>query len=100
MVGCDGFGPGRPQNMSAIVSFCLTKESPAVVRMQEQLQDFSRSQASMWAVEPLRHDVEFHHPRELFVNCAFPMEWLNYHHLHSFCTVALTGSISKASKEL
>lgn len=28
------------------------------------------------------------------------MEWLNYHHLHYFWTVALTGSISKASKEL
>lgn len=28
------------------------------------------------------------------------MEWLNYHHLHYFWTVASTGSISKASKEL
>lgn len=28
------------------------------------------------------------------------MEWLNYHHLHYFWTVARTGSISKASQEL
>lgn len=28
------------------------------------------------------------------------MEWLNYHHLHYFWTVASTGSITKASKEL
>jgi LysR family transcriptional regulator, transcriptional activator of nhaA len=28
------------------------------------------------------------------------MEWLNYHHLHYFWTVARTGSIAKASKEL
>lgn len=28
------------------------------------------------------------------------MEWLNYHHLHYFWTVASSGSISKASQEL
>src|SRR6185503_652391 len=28
------------------------------------------------------------------------MEWLNYHHLHYFWTVASSGSISKASAEL
>jgi LysR family transcriptional regulator, transcriptional activator of nhaA len=28
------------------------------------------------------------------------MEWLNYHHLHYFWSVARTGSIAKASKEL
>jgi len=28
------------------------------------------------------------------------MDWLNYHHLHYFWTVARTGSISKASQEL
>jgi LysR family transcriptional regulator, transcriptional activator of nhaA len=31
---------------------------------------------------------------------VFPMEWLNYHHLLYFWTVARTGSISAASKEL
>jgi DNA-binding MarR family transcriptional regulator len=29
-----------------------------------------------------------------------PMEWLNYHHLLYFWTVARTGNISNASKEL
>ena len=48
----------------------------------------------------MRKLESFHVIGRFFKTILAPMEWLNYHHLLYFWTVARTGSVTRASREL